>query len=316
MAAAMHHSAHRLSLEWSRIEPEQGKWDEAVIAHYQDELQWLRGRGIKTFVTLHHFTNPLWVARMRGWENRKTITHFADFVAKVCQSIGHLVDFWVTINEPGVYAAMGYVRGKFPPFKKNYLRALRVYRNMLRGHNSAYKMIHAYYPDARVGFAHNIAFNEKKSRWRNFLAVDWPYRHTKNDFIGLNQYFYKGRKKVPLTDRGWAIHPAALYEVLMDLRRFHLPIYITENGLADAKDEKRTDYIRGYLAAAHRAISHGSNLRGYLHWSLLDNFEWEDGYKWKFGLVEVDFKTQKRKIRPSARYYSEICQNNQLTLSS
>ena len=314
IAKNLSHNAHRLSLEWGRIEPRKGEWDSAALHHYHEVLSWLRDNQIKTFVTLHHFTNPSWVAAQGGWSNRKTIDDFAEFTSKVCQTLGHLVDFWITVNEPGIYAGMGYVRGKFPPFQKNIARAFFVYRNMLAAHNRAYEVIHAYYSEARVGFAQNITYFETGlTRFMRWFQVDCPYSRTKNDFFGVNHYFYRGAKKFPFTDRdSWPIYPPALFHVLTGLTRFGKPIYITENGLADAADTKRRGYIGGYLAATREAIAAGCDVRGYLHWSLLDNFEWEDGYKWKFGLVEVNFKTQKRTIRGSAKYYAEICRTNSL----
>lgn len=311
-AARFGHNAHRLSLEWSRIEPRRGQWNDEAIEHYHDVLEWLKDHKIATFVTLHHFTNPVWVAAQGGWTNKKTLADFAEYTGKICQTLGHLVDYWITVNEPGIIAGMGYVRGKFPPFQKNLFNAFRAYRNMLQGHNRAYEMIHAYYPKARVGFAQNIAFFEPASRVMKWFQVDYPYRRTKNDFLGVNHYFFNGKRETSYSDRGWKIYPPALYHVLRGLKRFGLPIYVTENGIADAADKKRRDYLKGYLRETHRAIRAGVDVRGYLHWSLLDNFEWEDGYEWKFGLLAVDMKTQKRTVRQSAKYYSQVCKNNRL----
>lgn len=333
IAKKLHHNAHRLSLEWSRIEPEEGRWDEAELRHYHEVLEFLKQNGMMTFVTVHHFTNPIWVARQGGWANKKTIKDFEKFVAKISQSIGYLIDFWVTINEPNIYANLGYMSGVWPPFNKNIIKAYLVYRNMLEAHDKAFEIIHNYYPKAQVGFAQNFSWRraEEESyleklfiKFINWLTYDFPYRRTRNDFIGVNHYtdihlklslWSKNpiafrKHPGPASERGWAIHPHAIFQVLNKLKNLKIPIYITENGLADAKDEKRGDYIRGYLSEINRAIRDGVDVRGYMHWSLMDNFEWEDGYKWKFGLVEVDFKTQKRTIRESARVYAEICKNN------
>ncbi|OGE84461.1 MAG: hypothetical protein A2846_00970 [Candidatus Doudnabacteria bacterium RIFCSPHIGHO2_01_FULL_49_9] len=335
LAKYLHHNAHRISLEWSRIEPEQGRFDEDALRHYHDVLSFLKRSGFTIFVTLHHFTNPLWFAALGGWESRSAAAHFTAYVKKVAETIGQLVDFWITVNEPKMYAGMAYAQGIWPPFKKDLLRPKRVYTRMLEAHNAAYAAIHSYYPEARVGFAQNIAWSEAErgglldrmavrfADWLTYMALE----KTQFDFIGLNHYMYyrvhlafswrnylnisRGEK---LTERGWAIHPEALYHVLLKLRQYKKPIYITENGIADSTDRYRADYIRDYLQAAHRAIAEGADLRGYLHWSLLDNFEWEDGFKWRFGLVAVDFKTQKRTIRESAFAYSHICQDNGIQL--
>ncbi|MBI4050839.1 MAG: glycoside hydrolase family 1 protein [Candidatus Doudnabacteria bacterium] len=347
LAKKLNHSAHRFSLEWSRIEPVADQWDEDAIEHYSHTLDFLKRQGFKTFVTLHHFTNPLWVASEGGWANRKTIEHFAGFVSKICQTIGHLIDFWVTINEPGIYAFVGYQEGFWPPFKKSLLKSYKVYQNMLKAHNKAYEIIHAYYPEAKVGFAHNISYFEPNNpasffdrlvvRFHEWFYMDLPYTRTKNDYIGLNHYFYKRmgmnifslkkevvrERKVELSDKGWAIYPRAIFEVLRKLKKFRKPIYITEHGIADRTDKKRPKFIVDYLKEVHRAIQKGVDVRGYLHWALLDSYEWpvlpqeKTGYEIKFGLVEVDFASPdlKRKIRKSARVYARICKSNAIGLS-
>lgn len=337
IAKYLHHNAHRMSLEWARIEPERGRFDEDALYHYHGMLSWLRDNGLRTFVTLHHFTSPLWFARDGGWASPRATEHFERYTAKVVQSLGHLVDFWVTINEPNVYSLCAYVIGIFPPFEKNIPKSFRVYRAMLRAHNRAYEVIHNYDRDAHVGFAQNFSWRRAERRF-NFLDrifasfMNWteyhlPFRITKNDFIGVNHYhdshirfsFSQAKHFVvmtrhggQMTDRGWAMHGHALYQVLVKLKSLGKPIYITENGLADQADKYRANFIHDYLGHMHNAIRDGADVRGYLHWSLLDNFEWEDGYKWKFGLVAVDFKTLKRTIRESAFAYSHICQDNAL----
>lgn len=324
LAKKLGHNAHRLSLEWARIEPAQGKFDDDALYHYHNVLTFLKSRGLTTFVTLHHFTNPVWFARKGGWANPKASKYFESYAAKVCQSLGHLVDFWITINEPLLYAGLSYGRGTWPPFGKNYWNSWKVYNQMLSAHNRAYKMIHSYYPEAQVGFAQNIGCNEGGLRAMagDYLEISRPYRTTKNDFLAVNYYFYRKFRfgmrlktpNLPHSDRGWPVYPRGLKRVLLKLKKFNKPIYVTENGLADNQDVKREFYIKSHLWAIHAAMAQGVDVGGYLHWSLLDNFEWEDGYKWKFGLVEVDFKTQKRTPRPSASYYSKICKTNALII--
>jgi len=339
LAKKLNQNAHRLSLEWARIEPQKNEWDEEALHHYYHVLKFLKEQGFKTFVTLHHFTNPVWVADQGGWVNKTTIQDFQDYAGKVAQSLGQYIDYWITVNEPNLYADLGYLTGKFPPFKRSLLKAQRVYKNLLRAHNKVYQMIHAYYPEAQVGFAQNFPWRKASRRYNifdqlavrvaNWIEYDYPYGRTKNDFIGVNHYsdthlkvtFNPARGFIELhrhpgeaSDRDWPIHAHAIYQVLLKLKTLQKPVYITENGLADAEDKQRGEYLREYLIQIHRAIKAGVDIRGYLHWSLMDNFEWEDGYRWKFGLLEVNFKTQKRKIRKSALYYARICKNNELTL--
>lgn len=323
IAKYLHHNAHRMSLEWARIEPKPGQFDENALYHYHSMLSWLKDNGFQTFVTLHHFTNPLWFAKKGGWEAAGAVKDFQRYTAKVAQSLGHLIDFWITVNEPMIYAGMAYGRGLWPPFRRNYLKSYQVYRRLLAAHNEAYGIIHNFYSGAEVGFAQNIACNEGgiSSRITDYLEIDFAYNGTKNDFLGLNHYFYrKFRFGARIKNRETAdwpifpIYPRALFEVLMKLKKYRKPIYITENGLPDEKDLKRERYIKSYLAEINRAIEKGAKVKGYLHWSLLDNYEWAEGYKYKFGLVAVDFKTQKRTIRESAFAYSHICQDNAITV--
>ena len=140
------------------------------------------------------------------------------------------------------------------------------------------------------------------------------------DFIGLNYYFHN-KIKFPFlrrnenkitSDLGWEIHPEGMYWVLKWLKKYNLPIFITENGLADKEDKLRKNFIKDHLVWVHKAIKEGVDVRGYFHWSLMDNFEWDKGFWPRFGLIEIDYKTQKRIVRKSAYYYSEISKNNKI----
>lgn len=341
LAKELNQNAQRLSLEWSRIEPKEDEWSEEALEHYFHVLKFLKYNGFTTFVTLHHFTNPLWIAERGGWVRGQTIEHFVSYVAKIAQSLGQFIDFWMTFNEPNVYAVMSFIQGIWPPFERSLWQANLVYRHMLTAHNRAYDIIHAYYPEARVGFAQNVAFNEpanKKSifdsivaKLTDWISIDFALNKTKYDFIGLNHYFHHHLKfdwrKVSkvlephgeLTDKGWEVYPKAIYHVLHKLKKFRKPIYITENGIADVKDTKRASYLREYLKESYYALKHGVPVKGYFYWSLLDNYEWpvkagETGYESKFGLVAVDFANQKRTIRDSAHRYAAICRSNELVL--
>lgn len=322
LAKFLHQNAHRLSIEWGRIQPAKDKWDKQAMEHYRQVLEELRRQGMKSFVTLHHFTNPVWFSQQGGWLSADAGDLFAKYVDEVAKQLGHLADFWITINEPLLYAGMSYGRGLWPPFQKSYWKSWQVYKRMLAAHDKAYKIIHNKFSDARVGFAQNVSYNigGLAAKINDYLEIGFPYKKTQNDFLGLNQYFFRRfrfgfRINRPTEMTDWPIfpiYPKAIYGVLMKLKKFGKPIYITENGLPDAKDLKRERYIKSYLAEVQHAISDGADVRGYLHWSLLDNYEWAEGYKYKFGLVEVDFETRKRTIRKSAIAYSQICQDNAL----
>lgn len=310
LAKNLGHTAHRFSLEWSKIEPTQGKFDQAVIEHYRDVLKELRGLGMKTIVTLHHFTNPLWFERRGGWKDGQSVELFNTYVRYCAQHLGDLVDYWITINEPMVYAVQSYYAGVWPPQEKNIFSMMRVVRNMARAHRNAYRILHSVTSHVPVGLANSQVYYGSHKKLN-----DWFFNHrffslikNKQDFIGVNYYFADDAvdPHAPRTDLGWTIYPKGLTEILLALKKYHKPIIITENGIADAKDIHRGDYIRSHLRAIEQAQQQGVDVRGYLHWALIDNFEWAEGFDARFGLIEVDYKTQQRTIRPSAYVYKAI----------
>ncbi len=302
------HNAHRLSLEWSRLEPAPNSWDTRATLHYQELLQAYRAAGMTTFVTLHHFTNPLWLSRLGGWEKAVALQHWLRYVRYCVTHFGDLVDFWVTVNEPTVYAGNGWLKKRWPPQKQSRWLVWQVLRHLAQAHSLAYSEIHRHLPLARVGAAnHLIAFGDDRRRafWFNHYFL----RATRgtHDFLGVNYYFPAVQNwQGPNSDLGWPIYAAGLTEVLLEMKRYRVPIYITENGVADATDKLRPDFIRDHLRAVEEAQAQGADVRGYLHWSLLDNFEWDLGFEPRFGLVEVDYTTQKRTPRPSAYVYKAI----------
>ena len=322
-------NAHRFSIEWSRIEPEEGKFDEKEIEHYRKVLLALRERGIEPFVTLWHWTEPIWFNEQGGWTNKKSQAYFVRFVEKVVSEYKDLAKFWILVNEPNVGLGYGYYLGAQPPARKKLANFLRAYFNMLHAYKKGYVKIHAINKKAKVGFAHShylykVDFFKPLdgliSKAVTFFSNYFPRSVGGfQDFIGCNYYqeiFLSLKKKdaSATSDLGWRFYPEGIYRVLMNLKKYNLPIYITENGLADAKDEKRKEFIATHLKWMHKAIEDGADVRGYFHWSLLDNFEFPEvrGFWPRFGLVEVDFKTQQRKIRQSALEYATICKNNAL----
>ncbi len=333
IAKELGHNAHRFSIEWSRIEPEEGKFDEKEIEHYRKVILALKKRGLEPMVTLWHWTNPVWLSKKGGEYNKKFPEHFSNYVKFVVANLGDLVNFWITINEPMSVIASSYITGVWPPQKKSILSAWRVYKILAMTHNEAYNVIHNLNNDCKIGFANIItdfeAINEK-SKLNNFVLKVANYFSRdkflkmvsgKNDFLTVQYYFHK-KIKLPVqiiktndrivSDLEWEIYPKGIYRILKDLKKYGLPIYITENGLADADDSRREQFIKEHLRWVHKAIEEGVDVRGYFYWSLLDNFEWDKGYWPRFGLVEVDFKTQERKIRPSAWKYAKICKNNEI----
>lgn len=327
LAHELGHNATRISIEWSRVEPEEGKFDVEAIAHYRDVVAAIRANGMEPFVTLWHWTVPLWFRDKHEFERRTNIRYFVRFAERIVSEIPD-VKFWLTLNEPEVYTSGSYIRGIKPPQKKDIFLALEVYENFIRAHRAAYKKIKAIRAGAQVGIAkNNVCYEAYKDRvWNTFLkciadrALNFYFLdHIKKeqDFIGLNHYFHNridgwfGRNENKRTsDMGWELYPEAMLHVLTDLKKYHVPIYVTENGLADAEDRQREWFIKETLMNVHKAIGKGVDVRGYLHWSLMDNFEWQDGFRPRFGLIKIDYYTQERKIRNSALFYKKICEEN------
>lgn len=362
---AMNQQLYRMSLEWSRIEPSEGCFDEEAISHYRKELILLLDNGIRPIVTLHHFSHPLWFEDMGGWENPRSVDCFLRYAEKALLSIGDMVAEWMTINEPNVYLEGAYSSGGFPPHKpslKSYFKGLK---HMSLSHIKAYEMIHrirrqmGFEGQTLVGFAKHIRVFEADGRRvlssfsRNL--VDYSFntitfeamvkgrfifplgtggypcgRGTFCDFLGLNYYtrdiigFTWKPSRVfaditvkagaELNDMGWEIYPEGLYILGKKYyEQYRLPIFITENGICDHSDAKRARFIYDHLLMVKKLREDGVDVRRYYHWSLLDNFEWEFGLTPKFGLVEVDYSTQKRTIRPSGKFYAEIARSREIT---
>lgn len=325
-------NAYRFSIEWSRIEPEEGKFDEAAIEQYRQVLIALRERKLEPFVTLWHWTLPVWLEEKGGVESPDFPRHFERYAHLVVERLKDDVTFWMTLNEPTSVIGNAYLRGIWPPQKKSWWSALQVYRRLARAHRLAFHTIHQLSPAAQVGFGNILHSFEpyRRDSWLDELGIVVARFFTNrlmlhltrghHDYLAVQYYFHDRIKfyrrmtldDLPRTDLGWNIYPKGIYNVLDYLKGYRLPIYITENGLADADDTKRERFIADHLAWIHRAIEEGADVRGYFHWSLLDNFEWDKGFWPRFGLVEVVYATLERRIRPSARTYAEIARTNTL----
>jgi beta-glucosidase len=325
----MSNNSVRFSVEWARIEPEEGKYDRKEIEHYKKMIKAAKDRGLKTLVTLHHFTNPNWFAKKGGWVNLDSPKYFQKYAEVCAKEFGHLADMFATINEPQVLASVAYLAGFWPPQKHNPIESVLVQINFVRAHRAAYDAIKKL-SDIPVGIVTNIIWFETSAKsnffdkWAAkilfFFNTDfflWPIKN-KTDYIGLNYYFtsiFENLKLAPNTDIysdiGWWINPEGIKHILLFLKKYKKPIYITENGLSDAKDELRSWSIREHLMQIWKAIQDGVDVKGYFHWSLIDNYEWHQGYKPKFGLIEIDRENNLgRKPRKSFYYYREICKNN------
>lgn len=319
-------NAFRFGIEWSRIEPEKGKFDQKVIEHYRRYIAELRKRRIEPFVNIWHWTLPLWFAELGGFEKKENVRHFERFVSKIAEELIEEVEYVIVLNEPNVYTGFSYLSGEYPPGRKNLLLAARVFRNLVYAHKRAYKILKAKKPALQVGFAPQLANIQAKNPHNIMDLVStkvmrsfwnwWFINKVRSyqDFVGFNYYFSDyytgfGKRKnptIPVSDLGWYMEPEGIYPLLMRAwARYKKPIFITENGLADANDQYRRWWIEETIVAMERALSEGVDLRGYFHWSLLDNFEWTLGWWPKFGLVEVDRNHgMRRKVRPSAKWFA------------
>ena len=354
LARSLGHRAHRFSIEWSRVEPSEGVWNAEAIDHYARVIAALRARGMEPIVTLQHFTLPAWFAARGGWERADSPMVFARFVAYLIDRLQGSVTFWLTINEPTVYAQQAYVNGAWPPFKHHaFFSAIRVLRNLARAHVAAYDIIKKRDPAALVSFAHSALLVEPcdsrrrldrfASRVRDFVLNGWFFRvirlvgadhrghAAKLDFVGLNYYTRCCVRSAggPLTrlagrackaehhqhqgarsDMGWEIYPRGLKAVLTRFASMGLPLMVTENGIATTDDALRCDFLENHVGVVAEAVKEGLPVIGYLHWSLLDNFEWDLGTDARFGLIAVDYATQARRPRGSAGVFAALCRQS------
>lgn len=348
IAKKLGHTAHRFSVEWARIEPEEGKFDKESIAHYREVLMALKARGLRPFITLWHFTLPLWFSESGGFERRDSPEIFARYAAFVVSELNDLCDNFSTMNEPNVFGSNGWLRGSWPPFKRFTLtdqvsitnsnrqyeaqaekgfKSLFIYfevmSNLAKAHNLAYQEIKKVAPKTDVSIVEHVIvfasnaniFNKIKAYVANYL---WTHNFMRKvapfcDSIGLNYYFFTqfGDNRVwKKTDMDWNFAPEHIYDALMILSCYKKPLFVSEGGLADHDDSDRAEYIKKQVFGVWRAIQAGVEVRGHMYWSLLDNYEWALGFEKRFGLVEVNYDTQERKIRPSAYVYKEICEQN------
>lgn len=349
--------AYRLSVEWSRVEPEQGRYDEAALDRYQEIIEALRARGITPMVTLHHFTHPLWFEDLGSFEREENIAHFVRFCEHVFRRLGPLVPRWCTLNEPEVFATQGWFNGIFPPGKKDPQLTAVVLCNLVRAHGRVYRALKAlpHGHDVEIGLVKDIFQFDPSRRWflpdllisralddvfngsilaaletghfrlkvPGLIELDAPCLEAAGtlDFVGLNYYShllvrFKPSPSQPFdfvtrrgdvqTDMPYPIYAEGFYRALKRIGGLRVPVYVTENGIADDRDDRRATFIRRYLYALSRARDEGVDIRGYYYWSLMDNFEWAEGWNMKFGLYAVDRETQTRTLRPGAAAFVEI----------
>lgn len=325
LAEKLHLNAFRFSIEWSRIEPEEGAWDQDAIEHYREYIHEIKKRGMEPMPTLYHWTTPVWFSERGGFEKSSNIRFFQRFAERFIDEYHHELRYITTINEPDTVMSHGYIMLEHPPQKRSFLKAFMVYRNLLKAHKRVYSYGHNKSRRLRIGFSKSYAWVRpgderlitrlavKMDLWlRDDLVLRYVRRHL--DFIGVNYYFSDRRVGLgmqntheKLNDLGWEMRPGDIKNVLLRLKKWRLPILITESGVADVKDEHRKWWIAQSLAAVHGALASGVDVLGYMHWSLLDNFEWAYGRWPRFGLIAIDYDNNlKRTVRPSGIWYGKL----------
>ena len=349
VAVDLGHTAHRFSLEWARIEPKEGEFDMAAVAHYQAVIAALRARNLEPIMTLWHFTLPTWFAESGGFERKDAPQIFARYARFCAEQLGADVTHITTMNEPNVVGSNGWLRGSWPPFKrfsltdmvaitnsgrsyesraqkglKNARMYWRVMKHMAEAHNEAYRAVKSVVPQAQVSVVkHVIVFdangnplNKLKAAIANYLWTGVFMNRTKRymDIVGLNYYFYTqfgDRREWKKTDMDWNFAPEKIYDALRMLSAYGLPVFVSEAGLADHDDSDRAEYITKQVEATVRAVADGIDVRGHLYWSLMDNYEWALGFEKQFGLIKIHYDEDlRREIRPSAWIYKTLIEQH------
>jgi len=333
LAKQLNLNSLRFAIEWARIEPEEGVWDEAAIEHYRQYIKEMKDLGLEPVMNIWHWTMPVWFCDKGAFKESKNLKYFYRFINKIAADFAGELKWVLILNEPNVYTTFGYLTkeptsGNWPPGETNLASFIKVYLNLMRAYKKSYKILKTANPNLQISLASQLAniqakrpHNEIDEMTTRLMRYFWNWLFLRRvrkqmDFVGFNYYFtdyYKGIGKrqdptTPLSDMGWYMEPEGLYPLLLSVSRHFKgkPILITENGVADEMDEYRRWWIEESMVAIEKARSEGVHILGYFHWSLLDNFEWENGWWPKFGLVEVDREhNMKRIIRPSAKWFAE-----------
>lgn len=333
---------YRCGVDWSRLQTAPyAKFDPEVVAEYRHFFDDLRKKGVDLMFVLHHFTHPNWFEQQGGWTNEDNIPMFVDYVRQCIKYFGEYVKVWNTFNEPNVYAMNAFMLGNFPPHKKGrYLTANKVLDNMGRAHDIVMTMLRDK-SDAPAGISLNTACFEGRGfmglgkvvaafvRWWFMTRAARPFERC--DFWGLSYYAYMIFDPFPVDaitrkatlqeygirhDKMWGYRPEGLGEVLRRFsKKYKKPLWITENGICTDDPRQRIAAIKDYLHVCHEAIADGVLLKGYIHWSTWDNFEWHLGPTFRFGLVRVNRETMAREMTVAGDFFGRIAQENAVDIT-
>ena len=328
-------SVYRCSVDWARLQTQpNGLFDPETVAEYSHFFEKLTARNMKIMFVLHHFANPKWFEDMGGWLHEENIGYFTNFTQQCIDHFGKYATMWNTFNEPNVYAGGGYLIGNFPPHHRSYTKTMMVLKNMSTAHNTAYDLLKVADSSKKVGISQNTACFEGLNIGGRIVAkiLDWLFHvqtarfFEKVDFMGISYYAHilldpqfiseihrpGALDKMGLPhDKMWAYKPEGLGIIL---RRFHKkykkPFIITENGVCTEDNAVRINAIKDYLQVIHGVIQEGIPVEGYIHWTTFDNFEWDLGPTYCFGLLRVDPLTKERQDTEAARFYEKVTAEN------
>ena len=337
---AMHLNTYRMSLEWSRIEPVEGEFNQEAIEHYHKVLSSLKREGIQVALTLHHNSHPVWFEKKKAFHTMDNLDYWLSYVKLVVQEYDQYVDYYLTLNEINIvfeysrdeginllqYHAKAYQLIKQYSTKPVSLPLNYAQKQPMRAYDEADQLMAQYIDYMEQGFFINaIRTGEIVVPEHDALMI--PELKDSVDFWAINVYtrqLINSRKKLFRFDHYNATHfhssdepffsdeicPEVIYNALHRLS--DKPILITENGIATTHDRYRIIYIASMLQAIHQAMDEGVKVLGYFHWSLLDNWEW-GSYMPKFGLATYDHETYKRTLKKSGKFYGAIAKEGKLT---
>ena len=342
--------AYRFSVEWARVEPEEGQFSRAALEHYRRMLACCHEHGVRPCVTFHHFTSPRWFTADGGWEELRNVDRFLRYIERAVAHLGDLIDTAYTINEANLMATLA-VSGVLPrdgfktqaPFVAEAARRcgttldrfgpfflgspMKISDSLLAAHTRAREVLKAGPGNFPVGITlamqdyQALPGGEAKRDEARAVSFD-PFLDAgrADDFVGVQTYSRVRfdangpagpEAGVPVLVMGYEYWPEALEATIRyAASRAKVPIYVTENGIGTTDDAQRHDYVRRALAGVERCLRDGIDVRGYYYWSLMDNFEWLFGYGPKFGLVAVDRETQMRRPKASAEWLGAIARAN------
>jgi beta-glucosidase len=348
LLASLGLNTYRFSIEWARIEPEQGVFSTAELEHYRRMLAACHENNITPMVTFYHFTSPRWFAAIGGWEHKTASDLFVRYCERASKHFGDLIGLATTFNEPNIPMLLRWVKtmnlpldviigmvqqaaqavgsDRFGSFLLGNAEKLRDV--MIASHHrssAALKSGPGEYPvGVTIAMQDEQAAGPESKRDKKCAEVYGPWLAVaaESDFLGVQTYTRTRVGKdgdlppepsIELTQMGYEFWPEALEQTIRyAYAQANVPIYVTENGIATEDDTRRVEYIDKSLTSVRNCLADKIDVRGYIHWSLLDNFEWLEGYRPKFGLVAVDRETQKRTAKPSAQYLGEIAKRNGL----